>query len=29
MIIQAPHTGADVDEVSMYSWTAPNFFARP
>jgi cell wall-associated NlpC family hydrolase len=29
MIIQAPHTGAYVDEVSMYSWTAPNFFARP
>jgi len=29
MIIQAPHTGADVDEVSMYSWIAPNFFARP
>lgn len=29
MIIQAPHTGADVDEVSMYSWVAPNFFARP
>lgn len=29
MIVQAPHTGADVDEVSMYTWTAPNFFARP
>ncbi|HEX3929522.1 MAG TPA: C40 family peptidase [Nocardioides sp.] len=29
LIIQAPHTGADVDEVSMYSWIAPNFFARP
>lgn len=29
MIIQAPHTGASVDEVSMYSWEAPNFFARP
>jgi cell wall-associated NlpC family hydrolase len=29
MIIQAPHTGANVDEVSMYAWTAPNFFARP
>jgi cell wall-associated NlpC family hydrolase len=29
MIIQAPHTGADVDEVSMYSWEAPNFYARP
>jgi cell wall-associated NlpC family hydrolase len=29
MIIQAPHTGANVDEVSMYSWSAPNFFARP
>ena len=29
MIIQAPHTGAYVDEVSMYSWIAPNFAARP
>jgi peptidoglycan DL-endopeptidase CwlO len=29
MIIQAPHTGANVDEVSMYSWEAPNFYARP
>jgi len=29
MIVQAPHTGANVEEVSMYSWTAPNFFARP
>jgi cell wall-associated NlpC family hydrolase len=29
MIIQAPRTGRDVEEVSMYSWIAPNFFARP
>ncbi|MGZ4474178.1 MAG: NlpC/P60 family protein [Nocardioides sp.] len=29
MIVQAPHTGAYVEEVSMYTWTAPNFFARP
>jgi cell wall-associated NlpC family hydrolase len=29
MIIQAPHTGADVEEVSMYSWITPNFAARP
>jgi len=29
MIIQAPRTGRDVEEVSMYCWIAPNFFARP
>ena len=29
MIIQAPRTGRDVEEVSMYYWVAPNFFARP
>ena len=29
MIVQAPHTGANVEEVSMYAWTAPSFFARP
>ncbi|MCW2783638.1 MAG: NlpC/P60 family protein [Marmoricola sp.] len=29
MIIQAPHTGADVDIVGMYSWEAPTFFGRP
>jgi cell wall-associated NlpC family hydrolase len=29
MIIQAPRTGRDVEEVSMFYWIAPNFFARP
>ncbi|HEX4685227.1 MAG TPA: C40 family peptidase, partial [Nocardioides sp.] len=29
MIIQAPRTGLDVQEVSMYAWIAPNFYARP
>jgi cell wall-associated NlpC family hydrolase len=29
MIIQAPRTGEDVQEVSMYYWISPNFFARP
>jgi peptidoglycan DL-endopeptidase CwlO len=29
MIIQAPRTGRDVEEVSMYYWVAPNFYARP
>ncbi len=29
MIIQAPRTGRDVEEVSMYYWITPNFFARP
>ena len=28
-IIQAPRTGRDVEEVSMYYWIAPNFYARP
>jgi len=29
MIVQAPRTGRDVEEVSMYYWITPNFFARP
>jgi cell wall-associated NlpC family hydrolase len=29
MIIQAPRTGQDVEEVSMYYWITPNFYARP
>ncbi|WP_151083653.1 NlpC/P60 family protein [Nocardioides cynanchi] len=29
MIVQAPRTGRDVEEVSMYYWVAPNFYARP
>ncbi|MEP9362492.1 NlpC/P60 family protein [Nocardioides sp. CN2-186] len=29
MIIEAPRTGVPVRESSMYSWTAPNFYARP
>lgn len=29
MIIQAPRTGRDVEEVSMYYWIPPTFFARP
>lgn len=29
MIIHAPRTGRDVEEVSMYYWVAPDFFARP
>ena len=29
MIIQAPRTGRDVEEVSMYYWITPNFYARP
>ncbi|MBZ5734838.1 C40 family peptidase [Nocardioides sp. TRM66260-LWL] len=29
MIIQAPRTGRDVDEESMYAWEPPTFFARP
>lgn len=29
MIIQAPRTGRDVDEESMYAWEPPSFFARP
>ncbi|MGZ4447816.1 MAG: C40 family peptidase, partial [Nocardioides sp.] len=28
-IIEAPRTGVPVQEVSMYAWTAPNFYARP
>ncbi|WP_345520932.1 NlpC/P60 family protein [Nocardioides conyzicola] len=28
-IIEAPRTGVPVREESMYSWTAPNFYARP
>lgn len=28
-IIHAPRTGEDVQEVSMYYWIAPNFYARP
>jgi cell wall-associated NlpC family hydrolase len=29
MIIHAPRTGRDVEEVSMYYWIAPDYFARP
>ncbi|CAB4720552.1 unannotated protein [freshwater metagenome] len=29
MIIQAPRTGRPVEEVSLYYWTPPTFFARP
>ena len=29
MIVQAPRTGRDVEEVSMYYWIPPTFFARP
>jgi len=29
MIVQAPRTGENVAEVSMYYWIAPNFYARP
>lgn len=29
MIIHAPRTGRDVEEVSMYYWITPNFYARP
>ncbi|MDQ6687431.1 MAG: C40 family peptidase [Actinomycetota bacterium] len=28
MMIQAPHTGANVEVVSMYSWQPPNYFGR-
>lgn len=28
-MIHAPRTGRPVVQESMYSWTAPNFFARP
>ncbi len=29
MIIQAPRPGRGVEEVSMYYWITPNFYARP
>lgn len=29
MIVHAPRTGRNVEEVSMYYWIAPTFFARP
>ncbi len=29
MMVHAPRTGKDVEEVSMYYWIAPNYFARP
>lgn len=29
MIIQAPRSGVPVQEVSMFAWTVPNFYARP
>ncbi|GAA4684629.1 C40 family peptidase [Nocardioides nanhaiensis] len=29
MIIHAPRTGRDVEEVSMYYWIAPTHYARP
>ena len=28
-MIHAPRTGRDVEQVSMYYWITPNFFARP
>ncbi|MGH3498271.1 MAG: NlpC/P60 family protein [Nocardioidaceae bacterium] len=28
MIIEAPRTGENVQEVSMYSWIVPNFYSR-
>ena len=28
-MIHAPRTGQDVQQVSMYYWITPNFFARP
>ena len=28
-MIHAPRTGRDVEQVSMYYWVTPNFFARP
>ncbi len=28
-VINAPRTGRTVSQESMYSWRAPNFFARP
>ena len=29
MMIHAPRPGRSVEEVSMYYWITPNFFARP
>jgi cell wall-associated NlpC family hydrolase len=29
MMIHAPRPGKTVEEVSMYHWVAPNYFARP
>jgi len=29
MMIHAPRPGRSVEEVSMYNWIAPNYFARP
>jgi cell wall-associated NlpC family hydrolase len=29
MMIHAPRPGRSVEEVSMYYWTTPNYFARP
>ncbi|HEV2928839.1 MAG TPA: NlpC/P60 family protein [Propionibacteriaceae bacterium] len=29
MMIHAPRTGRNVEEVSMYYWITPNFYARP
>jgi peptidoglycan DL-endopeptidase CwlO len=28
-MIHAPRTGRNVEQVSMYYWITPNFFARP
>ena len=29
MMIHAPRPGRTVEEVSMYYWITPNYFARP
>ena len=29
MMIHAPRPGKKVEEVSMYYWITPNYFARP
>ena len=29
MMIHAPRPGKTVEEVSMYYWITPNYFARP
>ena len=29
MMIHAPRPGRRVEEVSMYYWITPNYFARP